>query len=647
MRIRLKLLILLLLIALVPLVAVIWYDLRATRLLATELSQRTREVLDGKAARELLGAARDTARLLTHERLLLETAARLQAQAVLDALAAPPPAEAAPAGSIAVTVVGKPSAHRAESLRARLQGAVPALERIRSDSVPHAVRQRIALEAGARAVLPASAAGQDLDDGWVARVREARAAVALPPRQEEGRPVAMVAAPIIEGDGRFLGATAIEARLSAVLGEGSRAGMALIVRPADGGLRLLAGSGAAADAFARPLAPERSPGLDAVLADMGAGRAGVHRATVFGEGALLAHAPLGDDGDHLLLVVPDREIIADALAVQGYVFDQLARQRTVQWLALAVFVPLLIGLASVAARAVTKPVRQLTAAARALADGDFNARTRIRSGDELEELGRLFNVMVPQLDASMRMRDSLALAQEVQQNLLPAAPPVIPGFDIAGLSDYCDETGGDYYDFLPLPEVGPGAVAVMIGDVAGHGIAAALLMTTVRALLRSRAPLPGQLARLTGEVNRQLCRDAHAGRFMTLFVAALDAEARRIHWVGAGHDPGFIYFPHGNTFQEIAGTDIPLGVDPDWQYHELSHVGWTPGTVMLLGTDGIWETRDPSGAMFGKDRLREVIRANADRPAADIAAAVTAALRRFRGRRPAVDDVTLVVVRAL
>lgn len=423
--------------------------------------------------------------------------------------------------------------------------------------------------------------------------------------------------------------------------------MALIVHPAEGGLRLLAGSGAADAVFASRLSPEHSPGLDAVLADMAAARAGVRRASVFGEASLLAYAPLGEDDQHLLLVVSDREIIADALAVQGYVFDQLGKQRTVQWVALAVFVPLLIVLATIASRAVTKPVRQLTDAARALADGNFSTRTRIRSGDELEELGRLFNVMVPQLDASMRMRDSLALAQEVQQNLLPGGPPDIPGFDIAGLSDYCDETGGDYYDFLPLPEVGPGAVAVMIGDVAGHGIAAALLMTTVRALLRSRAPLPGRLALLTGEVNRQLCRDTHAGRFMTLFVAAMDAGSQRIHWVGAGHDPGFIYYPQADRFQEIAGSDIPLGVDPDWRYHELSHVGWTPGTVMLLGTDGIWETRDRSGVMFGKDRLRAVIRANAARPAAEIARAVTEALRRYRGDRPPLDDVTLVVVRAL
>jgi sigma-B regulation protein RsbU (phosphoserine phosphatase) len=315
-------------------------------------------------------------------------------------------------------------------------------------------------------------------------------------------------------------------------------------------------------------------------------------------------------------------------------------------LALAAFLPVLILLAILAARAVTKPVSQLSKAARRLAAGDFEAHTDIRSGDELEELGRLFNAMVPQLDASIRMRESLSLAQELQRNLLPHAPPAIPGLDIAGLSLYCDETGGDYYDFLPLPDLGPDKVAVLIGDVAGHGISAALLMTTARALLRSRSLRPGELARTVGEVNAQLCRDSHAGRFMTLFLAVLDAGRQTIHWVGAGHEPGLIFDPVTQSVQTIDGEDIPLGVDPAWAYHEHSHTGWNPGTVLLLGTDGISETRDPAGEMFGRAAVLQLIRNSAHLPAAEIAQAVTDALVAFRGESPQRDDVTLVVVKA-
>ena len=200
---------------------------------------------------------------------------------------------------------------------------------------------------------------------------------------------------------------------------------------------------------------------------------------------------------------------------------------------------------------------------------------------------------------------------------------------------------------MPLPELGPDKVAVMIGDVAGHGISAALLMTTARALLRSRQLHPGKLASVLDQVNAQLCSDSHAGRFMTLFLTVLDVGRKTIHWVGAGHDPGIIFNPRNQSMQPIEGLDIPLGVDPDWRYHELHHTGWEPGTVLLIGTDGISETRNPTGEMFGREAVLSLIRANAHRSAAEITQAVIKALASFRSLSPQRDDVTLVVVKVV
>lgn len=674
MRIRLKLLALLLLIALVPVIAVTWYELRATRELGLELSSRARHVLEERGIRQLLHSARSSAELALREHELLEAAARLQAQAIEAALAGRAPAVGAgrsgsteePASSSvdnvavdfrSIAVIAAPrQGGRTETI---IAGLVPQLAELRRDYAPYALWQRIALQQGRfHAVYPAPTQAMPADQQagrWVREVLERGDVTLLPPSAEAGSdaPVVTVAAPIRAPAGEVIGATAIEVPLGGLIGRGVeqvfRPARVQMAQPDHGrGIRVIGqwqGDRLVGRDVFYPAAV--GEGVRVTAADMESGRSGVQRVDLGGEATYWAYAPIDGFGTNLLLVMPYGELVADALTAQDYLFNQLADRRMMLWLGMLVFVPAVIGLAFFASRAVTRPVSQLAEAARKLADGNFSARTSIRSGDELEELGRLFNEMVPQLEASMHMRDSLHLAQEVQQNLLPHRAPDVPGFDIYGVSLYCDETGGDYFDFMPLPALGPSTVAVMIGDVAGHGIAAALLMTTARALLRAREPRPGHLAERVGEVNRHLCRDAHAGRFMTLFLAILDADAQRIHWVGAGHGNGFIYDPAQEVFMDISGPDIPMGVDPSWAYEELAHTGWSPGTVMLVGTDGIWETRNAEGAMFGKPAVRRVIRANADRSATEIADRLIEALKDFRGAQPQVDDVTMIVVKAV
>ena len=138
-----------------------------------------------------------------------------------------------------------------------------------------------------------------------------------------------------------------------------------------------------------------------------------------------------------------------------------------------------------------------------------------------------------------------------------------------------------------------------------------------------------------------------AGRFMTLFLAVMVAESRSIHWVSAGHGPVLAYDPVQDAFGEVPGHDIPLGIDPDWRYHELDHTGWPVGALLVVGTDGIWEARNPTGELYGKERLMEVVRVARQRSAAAIVAAVEEDVAAFRQGRPPTDDATLVVVKAL
>jgi sigma-B regulation protein RsbU (phosphoserine phosphatase) len=244
-----------------------------------------------------------------------------------------------------------------------------------------------------------------------------------------------------------------------------------------------------------------------------------------------------------------------------------------------------------------------------------------------------------------RIRRSLGIAMEVQQHLLPRRAPTIEGLDIAGQSIYCEETGGDYFDYLSIGQNSRSRVKVMVGDVSDHGIASALLMTTARALLRQRASRAGTLNQIVTDVNRQLSGDVKdSGRFMTLFFCEIDSRTNTIRWVNAGHDPAVIYDPNDGSYEELAGRALPLGVSDKASYQEYLRE-LRAGQIVLVGTDGIWECRNTRGQMFGKKRFQEVIRSQASRSAANIMQAVFTALDDFCRPLSKEDDVTLVVIK--
>ncbi|MGD9182965.1 MAG: PP2C family protein-serine/threonine phosphatase [Desulfobacterales bacterium] len=245
-----------------------------------------------------------------------------------------------------------------------------------------------------------------------------------------------------------------------------------------------------------------------------------------------------------------------------------------------------------------------------------------------------------------RVRHSLSLAMEVQQNLLPKANPQIDGLDIAGKSIYCDETGGDYYDFLEVGSPGEGKIGVVVGDVSDHGIPSALLMATARALIRQRCSAFGQIDQVVSDVNRQLAKDVQdSGRFMTLFYAEIERLNKTIRWVNAGHEPAMIFDPVKETFKDLdGGNNLALGVFEDTEFKE-AHQEVAPGQIIVVATDGIWEVRNPEGEMFSKDRIRKIIRRNATRTANDIQNAILDSLQRFQKDVKLEDDMTLVVIK--
>ncbi len=245
-----------------------------------------------------------------------------------------------------------------------------------------------------------------------------------------------------------------------------------------------------------------------------------------------------------------------------------------------------------------------------------------------------------------RVRHSLSLAMEVQQNLLPKTNPQIEGLDIAGKSIYCDETGGDYYDFLEVGTPGEGKIGVVVGDVSDHGIPSALLMATARALIRQRCSAFGRIDRVVSDVNRQLAKDVKdSGRFMTLFYAEIERPNKTIRWVNAGHEPAMIFDPATDTFSDLnGGNNLALGVFEDTDFKEAKQE-LAAGQIILIATDGIWEARDPGGEMFSKERIHQIIRRNATKTANDIQDAILNSLKHFQKDVKLEDDMTLVVIK--
>lgn len=242
--------------------------------------------------------------------------------------------------------------------------------------------------------------------------------------------------------------------------------------------------------------------------------------------------------------------------------------------------------------------------------------------------------------------DLLSQANEVQQSLMPTEAMEIDGIDIAGQSLYCDETGGDYYDYFEKGDPGSGRVGMVVGDVSDHGVPSALLMTTARAFLRERALRAGSLSQIVSDVNRQLTRDMNiSSRFMTLFYSEIDLTAKLVRWVRAGHDPAMLYSLNSDGFSELAGQGgLPLGVFDDSTYEEHSQP-IQPGQIILIATDGIWEARNPAGEVFGKERIRTTMRAKADCSAKEIVQCIMKDLDRFIHPLKVEDDATVVVLK--
>ena len=280
-----------------------------------------------------------------------------------------------------------------------------------------------------------------------------------------------------------------------------------------------------------------------------------------------------------------------------------------------------------------------------VSQGDLTGKVPIATNDEFGIIAGHTNNMIDGLRHRMQLINALKLAEEIQQNLLPKNPPDHPLLDISGTSLYCDEIGGDYYDFLNLPDQ---KLGIVVADAAGHGIGAAMHMTAARAFLHLSAQEYQGPSLLLEEVNRYVTRDSGTtSRFLSMFFLEIDAKSQELRWIRAGHEPAILFDPKDNTFEELSGKGMALGIVDDYKFQSYQRRGWVPGSILVVGTDGIHESRNREDTMFGQARVRQIIQKNSQASAEVIQNAVIDALQAFKGDVPQEDDVTLVVIKLL
>ena len=480
-----------------------------------------------------------------------------------------------------------------------------------------------------------------------------------------GKTVMTVGVPLFDQDGAFAGAIAMDIDLSAMLErmriprEWEKGAWKLLIRlPREKKLQVEQATVICCTTF---LESQQEPGKLSRLIDIcepeavaemieksRRGEPGIVRLPYEDVDSLWVYGSSQYGAGFPILIVPYQRIVEQATTAQKALFKDNVRAIQVATALIFLVIVMAVILAVMRARNVTVPITHLADAAGRLAQGDFAVRVKIATNDELQQLGDMFNQVGPGLYERQKIKQSLELAREIQQHFLPAEALELENFQVAGLCRYCDETGGDYYDLLDLRTVATGKVGLVLGDVSGHGLPAAMLMISAGSILRNSAPRHGEnLSAAISELNRHLEKNSEPGKFMTLFYGLLDDKEKKLSWTSAGHDPAIWYKAQSAEFAELANTGMALGIMEDAEFGNSGPVTLQAGDIVLVGTDGIWEAADTSDQMYGKERLIELIRQRKDKSAEQIAASVVESVLDFCSGAPQTDDITLLVIKCV
>ena len=311
-------------------------------------------------------------------------------------------------------------------------------------------------------------------------------------------------------------------------------------------------------------------------------------------------------------------------------------------------------------RTITEAVHELYEGTQWVMRGDFSHRILVRGDDQIAELSRSFNRMTENIENLLevakekeRLQADLEIAREVQRQLFPRSLPALPNLELRALCSPARMVSGDYYDFQSLNEL---QVALALGDVAGKGISAALLMATLQSALRTQlresrelaaaqgSPLVFLSSRVVSKMNQQLYADTAPEKYATFYLAIYDDLTGALTYTNAGHLPPLL-FRRGEVIR-LNVNGLVVGAFPFAKYDESS-VTMEPGDLLICYTDGVTEPENEYGEMFGENRLIETVLMHADLPLDAVLSAVAEDVRRFTGSPELQDDMTLLVARRL
>ena len=216
----------------------------------------------------------------------------------------------------------------------------------------------------------------------------------------------------------------------------------------------------------------------------------------------------------------------------------------------------------------------------------------------------------------------------------------VPGFDIAGYSYPADMTGGDYFDFIPMPNE---CISIVVGDVTGHGIGAALIMAEVRAYLRAFTKQDSDPATILTKLNSELFADLQPEQFVTLILAQLNCKNSSIIYASAGHVPAFLINNYGNVDCIMESTGLPLGFMKDYKIENSKSIKLTEGNIAVFFSDGIQEAQSPKGEEYGFDRALDIVNCQKQKPSDKIVESLYQEIRSFSKDQPQEDDITSVI----
>ena len=301
---------------------------------------------------------------------------------------------------------------------------------------------------------------------------------------------------------------------------------------------------------------------------------------------------------------------------------------------------------------ITGAVHNLYEGTLRIGHGDFSHRIPVKGCDQLADLGNSFNQMTEQLEHLVvvakekeRMQSELAIASEVQKQLFPRSAPTLSTIELIGACEPARSASGDYYDYLLLPS---GHLAIAIGDVAGKGISAALLMASIQSIMRTQL-LAGQAgafstAGIVAQLNRQLYANTAPEKYATFFFGIYDEASRELIYTNAGHLAPLILRDGKVTELEVTGTVV--GLFPASKYEE-QRVTLAAGDLLVAFTDGITEPENAYGEEFGAERLAETVLRNQLNSTPEIVAKVMEAVKQWSNAPELPDDMTVLIARGL